>query len=123
MKLNNMQIYSAATTLTEVFNNTNEYIPAKANFYIQKNLQKLASAAEGIEKARLGVAQHYGIPNADGTQFEIPEENREKMMNELNELFGIEQEVEIKEISIEDLSTIKFTPVQMNSIMFMIEED
>jgi hypothetical protein len=38
MKFNNQQIYQYANNLTQAFDNLDIYIPAKANFRLQKNI-------------------------------------------------------------------------------------
>ena len=119
--LTNNTIYSLAQAAQE-FADFKSYIPAKANFVIQKNFSTLAAAVKEIEKARMEVAQHYGTASENGMQYEIPKENMEIVNKELNELFSIEQELDIRMIAIDDLGNAEFTPAQMQAIMFMIED-
>ena len=100
----------------------NKYIPAKANFLIQKNIGVIAAAAQEIEKARLMVAQHYGELDSKNNQYQIPQDKMSVVQKELNDLFNLEQELDIKKFSIEDLGKTEFTPSQMQAIMFMIDE-
>ena len=122
MKFNNNEIYQIANILAKVFDNLDIYIPAKANFFIQKNISTFAAAAQEIEKSRLEIAQHYGELNEDGQQYKIPEEKIEEASKELDDLFSIEQDLDIKTFTIEALGNAEFTPVQMQAIMFMIED-
>ena len=122
MKFNNNEIYQIANILAKVFDNLNIYIPAKANFFIQKNISTFAAAAQEIEKSRLEIAQHYGELNEDGQQYKIPEEKIEEASKELNDLFSIEQDLDIKTFTIEALGNAEFTAAQMQAIMFMIED-
>ena len=122
MKFNNNEIYQIANNLISNLDNLDIYIPAKANFFLQKNLQTLAAAAQEIEKARLEIAQHYGEPDEAGQQYKIPREKLEEANKELEDLFSIEQELDIKTFSIESLGNAEFTPAQMQAMMFMIED-
>ena len=122
MKLTNEKIYNITNTYTQVFADFKSYIPAKVNFAIQKNMQVLAAAAQGIEETRMEVAKHYGIKNDDGSGYSIPEDARPQVQKELNDLFSIEQELEVKTFSIDALGDVEFTPAQMQVIMFMIED-
>ena len=122
MKFNNYEIYQTANTLIQTFDNLDIYIPAKANFFIQKNIEMLAAAAQEIEKSRLEIAKHYGILDEKNQQYTIPEDKLEEASKELNDLFSIEQEFDIKTFSIDTLGNIEFTPTQMQAIMFMIED-
>lgn len=122
MKLNNNQIYQYAQNLSSIFDNKDLYIPVKANFLIQKNINLLAAAGQEIEKSRLEIARHYGILDEENQQYTIPPENMEVVNKELNDLFSIEQELEIRTFDIEALGNAEFTPAQMQAIMFMIED-
>ena len=122
MKFNNNEIYQIANILAKTFDNLDIYIPAKANFFIQKNIATFAAAAQEIEKSRLEIAKYYGVLDEKGQQYKIPEDKLEETSKELNDLFSIEQELDIKTFSIEALGNAEFTPVQMQAIMFMIED-
>lgn len=122
MKFNNQQIYQIANNVLSNLDNLNIYIPAKANFFIQKNVSALAAAAQEIEKSRLEIAKHYGVLDEEGQQYKIPEDKIEEASKELNDLFSIEQELDIKTFSIEALGEAEFTPAQMQAMMFMIED-
>ena len=122
MKINNNKIYALANTIIGELGNLDIYIPAKANFFLQKNLQTLAAAAQEIEKSRLEIAKHYGVLDEEGQQYKIPEDKIEEASKELEDLFSIEQELDIKTFSIEALGNAEFTPAQMQAMMFMIED-
>ena len=122
MKFNNNEIYQIANILAKVFDNLDIYIPAKANFFIQKNIATFAAAAQEIDKSRLEIAKHYGVLDEEGQQYKIPEEKIEEASKELNDLFSIEQDLDIKTFTIEALGNAEFTAAQMQAIMFMIED-
>ena len=122
MKFNNHQIYQIANSVISNLDNLNIYIPAKANFFIQKNISTLAAAAQEIEKSRLEIAKHYGVLDEENQQYKILEDKLEEASKELEDLFSIEQELEIKTFSIEALGNAEFTPAQMQTMMFMIED-
>lgn len=122
MKFNNQTIYQIANNLMSNLDNLNIYIPAKANFFLQKNIQTLAAAAQEIEKSRLEIAKHYGVLDEEGQQYKIPEDKLEEASKELADLFNIEQDLDIKTFSIEALGNAEFTPAQMNAMIFMIED-
>lgn len=122
MKFNNQQIYQIANNILSNLDNLNIYIPAKANFFIQKNISTLAAAAQEIDKSRLEIAKHYGVLDEEGQQYKIPEDKLEEASKELEDLFSIEQELDIKTFSIEALGNAEFTPAQMQAMMFMIED-
>ena len=122
MKFNNSEIYQIANVLAKTFDNLDIYIPAKANFFIQKNISTFAAAAQEIEKSRLEIAKHYGELDEENQQYKIPEDKIEEASKELEDLFSIEQDINIKTFSIEALGNAEFTSAQMQAIMFMIED-
>ena len=122
MKINNNEIYTLANMVISELGNLDIYIPAKANFFLQKNLQTLAAAVQEIEKSRLEIAKYYGVLDEEGQQYKIPEDKLEEASKELEDLFSIEQELDIKTFSIEALGNAEFTPAQMQAMMFMIED-
>lgn len=122
MKLNNYQIYQIANEIIDAFENSNLYIPATANFYLQQNIKILTEAAKEIDYYRLSIAQHYGALNEDGTQYIVPSELQSEATHELNDLFSLEQELNIKTISIEAFKNVSLSEQQMKAMMFMIKD-
>lgn len=122
MKFNNNEIYQITNNLISNLGNLNIYIPAKANFFIQKNIATLAAAAQEIDKSRLEIVKHYGILDEENQQCVIPEDKIAEASKEIEDLFSIEQELDIKTFSVEALGKAEFTPAQMQAMMFMIED-
>ena len=123
MKFTNQKIYQLAELISKNIQNLEIYIPAKANFFLQKNINAMAAAAQEIEKSRLEIAKHYGEVDEEKQIYDIPQEKIAEASKELEDLFSLEQEIEIKTFSIEALGNAEFTPAQMQSIMFMISEE
>lgn len=122
MKLTNAQIYTYATALATAFQDTTQKLPVKVNFYLQKNKTTLTSLAQDIENARLDLIRANGELNEEGTSYKIPKEKVEEVQKELNDLFALEQDVNIYTISIDSLSDdLTLTTGQMEAIMFMID--
>lgn len=122
MKLTNYEIYQIANNSNNLFDK-DTYIPVKANFFIQRNFAKIIAAAQEIEASRLEIAKHYGELNFETQQYNIPEEKIAQVSQEIEDLFNIEQDIDIKTFSIEALGDIQLTTEQMQILMFMIAED
>lgn len=122
MKMTNNEIYFRANQLLEAFQDGDQKLPIKINFYLQKNKSALVSLAQEIEKTRMEIAQSYGELNDELNQFIIPPEKMTEISKELNDLFNLEQDVNIYMINIDSLSDdYDMTTAQMEAIMFMIE--
>lgn len=122
MKLTNNQIYNYAIELQKNFQDETQKLPIKINFYLQKNRNVLLELAQNIEQIRTGILETYGEINEETTQIIVPPEKIAEASKELEDLFALEQEVQIYTVSIDSFpDDINFTSGQMQAIMFMIE--
>lgn len=122
MLMKNSEIYNYAQALVGAFQDNNQRLPVKINFYLQKNKKTLLDLSQDIEQNRMEIAQNYGVLTEDRTAYNIPDENIGIVNNEITELFNIEQEVPIYKVSIDSFSDdLTLTTAQMEAIMFMID--
>ena len=122
MKLTNNQIYTYATDLAAAFQDSNQKLPIKVNFYLQKNKEILTTMAQDIEKARIDLLSQYGTLDYESNRFAILPENIEIASKELNDLFNLEQEVNIYKVNIDSFGDdLSLTTGQMEALLFMID--
>ena len=122
MKMTNNEIYTRVTALAEAFQDGSQKLPIKVNFYLQKNKTALINLAQDIEKSRIEIAEAYGTLDNETSQYVIPSEKIADAAKELEDLFNLEQEVQIYKINIDSLSDdLAMTTAQMEAIMFMID--
>ena len=124
MLLTNKQIYNYTNILTPIFEELKQAkLPVKVSFYLQKNKNTLLNLAQEIEIARIDIMQKKGIISESGTEYVFNNnQDREETIKELNDLFNLEQEVNIYQIALNDFGdNIYLTMEQMEAIMFMIE--
>ena len=120
IKMNNGMIYQYALALNEALNDNDLQMPVAVIFSIEKNKQTLMAVAQDVEKYRMDIIKKYG-EEVDGN-YNVPQDKIEIANKELQDLFSIEQEINIYKFNIEDLGDIKLTANQMNAILFMIED-
>lgn len=122
MTLTNNEIYMYTRQLMDAFQDGEQKLPIKINFYLQKNKNTLLGLAQDIEKARLEIAQNYGTLDDAGEQYVIPNDKLAEASKELEDLFNLEQEVDIYKINIDSLSDdLMLSAAQMEALMFMID--
>ena len=63
------------------------------------------------------------MPTQEGNGYIIPEEHMPIAQQELNDLFALEQDLNIHVFKLSDFDGIELTYQQMSAIMFMVEED
>ena len=122
MTMTNNEIYTYTRQLMDAFSDGEQKLPIKINFYLQKNKNTLLGLAQDIEKARLEIAQNYGTLDDAGEQYVIPNDKLAEASKELEDLFNLEQEVDIYKINIDSLSDdLMLSAAQMEALMFMID--
>ena len=119
--LTNDEIYFINKQLNKTFEDSQQYLPAKVNFYIQKNKKKIAELAQEIEIARAEIIKNFGEQKED-QKYYIPQDKIQEAQQELLDLLNIQQEIEVFTISLDDIENLHFTLPQMEALMFMIEE-
>lgn len=120
MKLTNQQIYDATVKLASFY--IEGKLPVRINFFLQKNIQMLAAAGQEIEEARLSIAREFGQLNEEGTQYIIPPEKMAVVQKEIDDLFNLEQDLNIHLFKLDEFDGIELTYQQLSSIILMIEE-
>lgn len=120
-KLTNNDIYFINEQFNKIFENSQQYLPAKVNFYIQKNKKRIAELAQEIEIARAEIIKNFGEQKED-QKYYIPQDKIQEAQQELLDLLNIQQEIEVFTISLDDIENLHFTLPQMEALMFMIEE-
>lgn len=122
MKLTNNQIYTYATELVAAFQDSTQKLPIKVNFYLQKNKETLIAMAQDIEKARIDLLNNYGTLDNENNRFTLDPDKIEIASKELEDLFNLEQEVNIYKVSIDNFGDdIVLTTGQMEALLFMID--
>lgn len=120
--MTNLEIYNIANNLLEAFNDNSQKLPVKVNFFLQKNKKVLLSLAQEIEEERINIAQNYGKLDSESGNYSVDLEHIEAAQQDLNNLFNIEQDVNIAKINYNDLDpNMELTTAQMEALMFMIE--
>ena len=119
--LTNNDIYFINEQFNKIFENSQQYLPAKVNFYIQKNKKKIAELAQEIEIARAEIIKNFGEQKED-QKYYIPQDKIQEAQQELLDLLNIQQEIEVFTISLDDIENLHFTLPEMEALMIMIEE-
>ena len=119
--LTNDEIYFINKQLNKTFEDSQQYLPAKVNFYIQKNKKRIAELAQEIEIARAEIIKNFGEQKED-QKYYIPQDKIQEAQQELFDLLNIQQEIEVFTISLNDIENLHFTLPEMEALMFMIEE-
>ena len=116
------EIYQIASNFMNYFNDNENKMSVAIAYAIQKNKQTLVTIAQEIEQNRHIILTRYGTLQEDGNFF-IPKEAIAEANSELQKLLQIQEEVKIYTLTLEELQSTQLTMSQMNTLMFMIDED
>lgn len=122
IKMTNEEILSHAVALSNAFQDSKQSLPIKINFYLQKNKSTLVALGQELEHTRTGILEQHGATLQDNGQYYIEPAEMPNIQKELNDLFSLEQDVNIYMINNETLpDDVSLTTGQMEAMMFMIE--
>lgn len=124
IKMTNNQIYNYTLLLQKYFNeDKKELLPIQVNYAIQKNLEILMSNSKIIENLRNSIGKKYGVYQEEERAYLIPLEKREEAQNEIDKILEMEELLDIKFITLQDLSGLELSNGQMRALLFMIKEE
>lgn len=122
MRMTNLEIFNTAQDLARNLQGFTQYLPIKVNFYIQKNKKTLFALAQDIDNARLHIIKTYGRLDSETNEYVFDADVAETVQRELNDLFNLEQEVEIYMVNINSFpEDLVISPALMEALMFMID--
>ena len=121
--MKNSEIYSIGLQLAEHVMNLNLSLPVKVNFYLQKNISSLMAMATELEKSRNEILEKYGTIDSETGNYSFTDDVLDIANQELKDLFELEQEVPIYEISLEAFGDAELDTNQVQAISYMIKEE
>ena len=121
--MKNSEIYSIGIQLAEHVMNLNLSLPVKVNFYLQKNISSLMAIATELEKSRNEILEKYGTIDSETGNYSFEDDALETANQELKDLFELEQEVPIYEISLDAFGDAELDTNQVQAISYMIKEE
>ena len=122
--MKNSEIYSIGVQLAQYVTKLNLSLPVKVNFYLQKNITALMAMATELEQSRNDILAKYGSYNSEEGNYNFEDDEKLNQANaELTDLFELEQEVPIYEISLEDFGNVELDTTQVQAISYMIKEE
>lgn len=126
MELNIQEVLEAAHVLEKIAFDVN--IKGRYALKLLKNLDKLKEEIERLDKLRLPIINKYcdkdknGEPIITNNSYSFTNtNNRQKMINEINELFAETIEVPIEKIDMEAIENVNISMAQISQIRFMLK--
>ena len=119
MQLKNKQIVDAQPALGKMLNTT---LPVKQSYHIKKTLESIKKQSVFLEEQRTDLIKKYGVEK-DGN-YAIPEDDlsaRKKYFDEYKELLELEEEIDVRLLTLDELDRVELTANELESIEFMLK--
>lgn len=119
MQLKNKQIVDAQSALGKMLNTS---LPAKQSYHIKKTLESVKKQAVFLEEQRTDLIKKYGVEK-DGN-YAIPEgdvEARKKFFDEYKELLELEEEIDVRQLTLDELDRVELTANELESVEFILK--
>jgi hypothetical protein len=119
MRLKNKQIVDAQPALGKMLNTT---LPVKQSYHIKKTLESIKKQSVFLEEQRTDLIKKYGVEK-DGN-YAIPEDDlsaRKKYFDEYKELLELEEEIDVRRLTLDELDRVELTANELESIEFMLK--
>lgn len=126
--LTNYQVVEILRKLNspESFLHSSTKYPVSFLWKVNGNIKKLSAINDRIAEEEQRINGEYSTEEravTDENGVRIKEEYREGFIKEKNELFGIENEIEVDMINITDIEGLEFTPEEFGGLLFMVDRD
>ena len=119
MQLKNKQIVDAQPALGKMLNTT---LPVKQSYHIKKTLESIKKQSVFLQEQRTDLIKKYGVEK-DGN-YAIPEDDlsaRKKYFDEYKELLELEEEIDVRRLTLDELDRVELTANELESIEFMLK--
>jgi len=100
-------------------------MPIKLAYAVSRNLKKIASEMEDVEKVRMDLIRKYGAPDEKSGGMQVTKENMEVFEKEYGDVLANEVELDLWKLPLSKLSDagVRLTPTQIVTMEDFIEDD
>ena len=132
IKLTNMEIVNILRSLNTPdgffkSSDPDKKLPVTLLFTISKNVKALEALNQVVVEQEEAINTDYFNDEKSNTnengQMEIKAEFRDEFIQKKNELFSIENDVEIDMINVNNIANLSLTPADFQAISFMITDE
>ena len=100
--------------------NHDGYKDFKTTYNITRIGATVRDVAKDAEDVFLKMVKAHGT--ITDNNFEIPDENKEKWLDEVEKFYDHEISIERHPLKVSDVESVKLTPVELDAMAFMIED-
>lgn len=110
--------------------NTISGLPSVVAYRIGKNIKAIDTEMQEYDEVRVKLLKDVALKDENGepiinketNNYDIPQDQLQKIIQEIDNLQNEEISIDIKKVSIEDISQAGLSPKELMSIEFMLED-
>lgn len=110
--------------------NTISGLPSVVAYRIGKNIKAIDTEMQEYDEVRVKLLKDVALKDENGepiinketNNYDIPQDQLQKIIQEIDNLQNEEISIDIKKVSIEDVSQAGLSPKELMSIEFMLED-
>jgi len=118
MKLTNL--VNSLQVINKILNS--DKLPIRDAYRLSKSIQKIQEELQNFDKFRIELIKKYGYETGDGN-YQIKSEFENNFRQEIDELLNTEVEIGVSPITLESLSKVNLSAIELSLIDHIIEPE
>lgn len=119
MNIKLSQLVNSVQVLNKILNS--DKLPVTDAYRLSKSIKKIQDELQNFDKYRIELIKKYGDETGDGN-YQVKPEYESNFRQELNELLNIEVGIGLNPITLDSLSKVNLSAIELSLIDYLIEE-
>lgn len=118
MQLTNKQVVKASDALAKMLNTS---LPVKQAYSIKKTAESIKKQIIFVEEQRIELVKKYGEKDDDNYKI-VDKKSEDSFYKDYADLLSLKEDIDVRQLCIDELDGVELTPNEFESIEFMIKE-
>jgi hypothetical protein len=118
MNIKLSQLVNSAHVLNKILNS--DKLPITDAYQLSKSIKKIQDELQNFDKFRIELIKKYGDETGDGN-YQVKPEYESNFRQEINELLNTDVEIGVNPITLESLSKVNLSAIEISLIDYLIE--
>lgn len=120
MKMKLTNLVNSLQVINKILNS--DKLPIRDAYRLSKSIQKIQEELQNFDKFRIELIKKYGYETGDGN-YQIKSEFENNFRQEIDELLNTEVEIGVSPITLESLSKVNLSAIELSLIDHIIEPE
>jgi hypothetical protein len=119
MNIKLSQLVNSVQVLNKIFNS--DKLPVTDAYRLSKSINKIQDELQNFDKFRIELIKKYGQETGDGN-YQVKPEFEDDFKKGMDELLNTEVEIGLNPVTLESLSKVNLSAIELSLIDYLIEE-